>query len=113
MSTTGLKVLVIDDSNTIRRSAEIFLKQGGHEVMLAEDGFDVSAFVNAKVQLGARARMTDFYARQFVRARHLDRLHPLAAFLAHPQGDVRLGQFAVVGIEIAGAQRNGPGARRT
>ncbi|MEO8656096.1 MAG: response regulator, partial [Ramlibacter sp.] len=26
MSTTGLKVLVIDDSNTIRRSAEIFLK---------------------------------------------------------------------------------------
>ncbi|MBB2486586.1 MULTISPECIES: response regulator [Roseateles] len=34
------KVLVIDDSNTIRRSAEIFLKQGGHEVVLAEDGFD-------------------------------------------------------------------------
>jgi twitching motility two-component system response regulator PilG len=37
---SGFKVLVIDDSNTIRRSAEIFLKQGGHEVMLAEDGFD-------------------------------------------------------------------------
>ncbi|ARU05262.1 two-component system response regulator [Comamonas serinivorans] len=37
---SGLKVLVIDDSNTIRRSAEIFLKQGGHEVVLAEDGFD-------------------------------------------------------------------------
>jgi len=37
---SGLKVLVIDDSNTIRRSAEIFLKQGGHEVLLAEDGFD-------------------------------------------------------------------------
>jgi len=35
-----LKVLVIDDSNTIRRSAEIFLKQGGHQVLLAEDGFD-------------------------------------------------------------------------
>ena len=34
------KVLVIDDSNTIRRSAEIFLKQGGFEVFLAEDGFD-------------------------------------------------------------------------
>jgi twitching motility two-component system response regulator PilG len=39
-------VLVIDDSNTIRRSAEIFLKQGGHEVMLAEDGFDALAKVN-------------------------------------------------------------------
>ncbi len=40
------KVLVVDDSNTIRRSAEIFLKQGGHEVMLAEDGFDALAKVN-------------------------------------------------------------------
>lgn len=32
--------MVIDDSNTIRRSAEIFLKQSGCEVILAEDGFD-------------------------------------------------------------------------
>ena len=48
MNTTGsaFKVLVIDDSNTIRRSAEIFLKQGGHEVLLAEDGFDALAKVN-------------------------------------------------------------------
>ncbi len=44
--TPTFKVLVIDDSNTIRRSAEIFLKQGGHEVMLAEDGFDALAKVN-------------------------------------------------------------------
>ena len=43
---SGLKVLVIDDSNTIRRSAEIFLKQGGHEVLLADDGFDALAKVN-------------------------------------------------------------------
>lgn len=43
---TGLKVLVVDDSNTIRRSAEIFLKQGGHEVLLAEDGFDALAKIN-------------------------------------------------------------------
>ncbi len=48
MNTTGsaFKVLVIDDSNTIRRSAEIFLKQGGHDVLLAEDGFDALAKVN-------------------------------------------------------------------
>ncbi len=43
---SNVRVLVIDDSNTIRRSAEIFLKQGGHEVMLAEDGFDALAKVN-------------------------------------------------------------------
>jgi twitching motility two-component system response regulator PilG len=32
--------MVIDDSNTIRRSAEIFLLKAGCEVILAEDGFD-------------------------------------------------------------------------
>jgi len=40
---SGTKVLVIDDSNTIRRSAEIFLAQAGCEVVLAEDGFDALA----------------------------------------------------------------------
>ncbi|NCS64815.1 MAG: two-component system response regulator [Hydrogenophilales bacterium CG03_land_8_20_14_0_80_62_28] len=39
----GAKVMVIDDSNTIRRSAEIFLQQAGCEVILAEDGFDALA----------------------------------------------------------------------
>ena len=43
---SGVKVLVIDDSNTIRRSAEIFLKQGGYQVLLAEDGFDALSKVN-------------------------------------------------------------------
>ncbi len=38
-----VKVMVIDDSNTIRRSAEIFLLQAGCEVILAEDGFDALA----------------------------------------------------------------------
>ena len=36
----GVKVMVIDDSNTIRRSAEIFLVQAGCAVILAQDGFD-------------------------------------------------------------------------
>ena len=40
---SGLKVMVIDDSNTIRRSAEIFLGQAGCRVLLAEDGFDALA----------------------------------------------------------------------
>jgi twitching motility two-component system response regulator PilG len=44
--TTSTRVLVIDDSNTIRRSAEIFLRQGGYEVLLAEDGFDALAKVS-------------------------------------------------------------------
>lgn len=46
MNSTTLKILVVDDSNTIRRSAEIFLKQGGHEVLLAEDGFDALSKIN-------------------------------------------------------------------
>ena len=39
----SIKVLVIDDSNTILRSAEMFLRQAGFEVILAEDGFDALA----------------------------------------------------------------------
>lgn len=39
----GLTVMVIDDSNTIRRSAEIFMTQAGCQVVLAEDGFDALA----------------------------------------------------------------------
>ncbi|HQZ02842.1 MAG TPA: response regulator [Thauera sp.] len=43
MDIAGLKVMIIDDSNTIRRSAEIFLGQAGCQVLLAEDGFDALA----------------------------------------------------------------------
>tara|TARA_R110002111_G_scaffold34025_1_gene67836 strand:+ start:90 stop:551 length:462 start_codon:yes stop_codon:yes gene_type:complete len=36
----GLKVMVIDDSNTIRRTAETLLSKAGCEVITAIDGFD-------------------------------------------------------------------------
>lgn len=42
----NLKIMVIDDSSTIRRSAEIFLGQVGYKVVLAEDGFDALAKIN-------------------------------------------------------------------
>ncbi|HYG32475.1 MAG TPA: twitching motility response regulator PilG [Methylophilaceae bacterium] len=41
--------MVIDDSNTIRRSAEIFLKQSGCEVILAEDGFDALSKISTQL----------------------------------------------------------------
>lgn len=41
-----IKVLVIDDSNTIRRSAELFLREAGYDVILAEDGFDALAKIS-------------------------------------------------------------------
>ncbi len=37
---SGVCVVLIDDSNTIRRSGEIFLTRAGGKVVLAEDGFD-------------------------------------------------------------------------
>ena len=40
---SGVKVLVADDSNTIRRSADIFLRKAGCEVVYGEDGFDALA----------------------------------------------------------------------
>jgi twitching motility two-component system response regulator PilG len=46
---SGIKVVLIDDSNTIRRSGEIFLSQAGCQVILAEDGFDgLSKVVDTK-----------------------------------------------------------------
>jgi twitching motility two-component system response regulator PilG len=41
-----IKIMVIDDSSTIRRSAEIFLGQAGYTVVLADDGFDALAKMN-------------------------------------------------------------------
>ena len=46
MDIAGLKVMIIDDSNTIRRSAEIFLVQAGCQVLVAEDGFDALAKIS-------------------------------------------------------------------
>jgi len=39
----GLKVMVIDDSKTIRRTAESLLKKAGCEVVTADDGFEALA----------------------------------------------------------------------
>lgn len=36
----NLKIMVIDDSTTIRKSAEIFLKKAGFDVVSIEDGFE-------------------------------------------------------------------------
>jgi twitching motility two-component system response regulator PilG len=40
-----LKVMVIDDSNTIRRAADVLLKKTGCTVITAEDGFDALALI--------------------------------------------------------------------
>jgi twitching motility two-component system response regulator PilG len=40
---SGLKAMVIDDSKTIRRTAETLLKKVGCEVITAVDGFDALA----------------------------------------------------------------------
>jgi twitching motility two-component system response regulator PilG len=39
-SLAGIKVMVIDDSKTIRRTAETLLKKAGCEVITANDGFE-------------------------------------------------------------------------
>jgi twitching motility two-component system response regulator PilG len=41
----GLKVMVIDDSKTIRRTAETLLKKAGCEVYTAVDGFEALALI--------------------------------------------------------------------
>jgi twitching motility two-component system response regulator PilG len=41
----GLKVMVIDDSKTIRRTAENLLKKAGCQVSTATDGFEALALI--------------------------------------------------------------------
>ena len=42
----GLRVLVIDDSKTIRRTAEMLLKKEGCDVITAVDGFEALAKIS-------------------------------------------------------------------
>ena len=43
ISWAGIKVMVIDDSKTIRRTAETLLKKAGCDVVTATDGFEALA----------------------------------------------------------------------
>jgi|TARA_A100001391_G_scaffold107836_1_gene72225 twitching motility two-component system response regulator PilG len=43
----GLKVMVIDDSNTIRRTAETLLKKAGCDVLTADNGFEALPIISA------------------------------------------------------------------
>ena len=45
-SLAGLKVMVIDDSKTIRRTAETLLKKEGCDVITATDGFEALAKIS-------------------------------------------------------------------
>ncbi len=44
-SLSSLKVVIIDDSKTIRKSAETLLSKEGCEVLTAEDGFEALAVI--------------------------------------------------------------------
>jgi len=41
----SIKVMVIDDSNTIRRTTEALLKKAGYEVFTAADGFEAMSLI--------------------------------------------------------------------
>jgi twitching motility two-component system response regulator PilG len=45
---SGLKVMVIDDSNTIRRTAETLLKKAGCDVLTADNGFEALPVISAQ-----------------------------------------------------------------
>ena len=45
---TGLKVMVIDDSKTIRRTAESLLSKAGCSVLTADNGFEALPIINTE-----------------------------------------------------------------
>jgi CheY-like chemotaxis protein len=77
--------MVIDDSNTIRKTAEIFLLQAGAQVVLAEDGFDALAKINDHLPQRGFLRHPDAPAR---------RLSDLRADQEEPEVRVHSGDHA-------------------
>lgn len=45
---SGIKVMVIDDSKTIRRSAESLLQKVGYEVLTADNGFEALPIISSQ-----------------------------------------------------------------
>lgn len=45
---SGLKVMIIDDSKTIRRSAESLLQKAGCEVIVADNGFEALPLISSQ-----------------------------------------------------------------
>lgn len=45
---SGLKVMIIDDSKTIRRSAESLLQKAGYEVLTADNGFAALPIISSQ-----------------------------------------------------------------
>lgn len=45
MSDKQVKVMVVDDSTTIRKSAAMFLSKTGYEIVLVENGYDALASI--------------------------------------------------------------------
>lgn len=45
MNSNIIKVMIIDDSNTIRRTAEALLKKAGYHVLTAADGFEAMSMI--------------------------------------------------------------------
>ena len=69
----GLKVLVIDDSKTIRRTAETLLVKEGCEVFTAIDGFDALSKIADHQPVQDRTHQQRFLAL-LVRSSQLERL---------------------------------------
>ena len=64
VSLESLKVMVIDDSKTIRRTAETLLKKAGCMVITATDGFDVftsSANFSLTILLASLTKICGYY----------------------------------------------------
>ena len=81
-----------------------FITQAQFALDGCQRGFDLGAGIHRQVQHRARPRVIEFDARDGIDARHLQRLHPVAAFLAQPDGDAGPRKFAFRRIEIHGVQ---------
>ncbi|MNS61369.1 hypothetical protein D3C72_943960 [compost metagenome] len=86
-----------------------FVAQAQLALDRAQRRFDFGAGIHRQVQHGAGPGVVHFDAGDGVDAGHLQRLHPIIAFLAQADGDARTRQFTLGCIEIHGMQANARG----
>ena len=60
-SLSGLKILVVDDSKTIRRTAETLLSKEGCQVFTAIDGFDALSKIAVMLSIGSMTTPTEIF----------------------------------------------------
>jgi twitching motility two-component system response regulator PilG len=65
-----MKVMLIDDSKTIRKSVELYMKESGHEVILAVDGYEALSKISEHLPDITMPRLDGYQTCALIKRNH-------------------------------------------